>query len=420
MKLPKVAYVVKRYPRYSETFIVNEILAHEAAGLELEIIAIRPCTDTHFQDRIARVRAPVTVLPSGIPKGETLWALMHDIAALFPGVWEVIADSAQCNLTDLYQALLVSRMIYSQGITHLHAHFATDSTSVARLASLITGIPYTFTAHAKDIYHESVNPLDLRRKLRDAAAVVTVSDYNLEYLRSTFGGDAQRVRRIYNGMDLDAFTYADPSVDSLQILAVGRLVEKKGFGVLLDSCRLLLDRGVQFTCLIIGQGEEEAKLRALINGLGLVDVVTLGGPRPQAEVIQAIRQSAVMAAPCIVGDDGNRDGMPTVLLEAMALGTPCISTDVTGIPEAIEDGVHGLIVRQNDPRQLADALQEILANPSLRTELSRAARERVESQFSVQNSTACLREIFQQASSVVNKRTTGREAEAQRELVEVS
>jgi colanic acid/amylovoran biosynthesis glycosyltransferase len=394
MKSTRVAYVVKRYPRYSETFIVNEILAHEAAGLQLEIVAIRPCTDTHFQDRIARVKAPLTVLPSGSVKGETLWALMHQVAAIYPPMWEVLAASADASPCDIYQAMLLARMVQERKITHLHAHFATDSTTVARLASLISGAPYSFTAHAKDIYHESVNPEDLRQKLREAAAVITVSDFNLRHLQQEFGQDADRVQRIYNGLDLETFTFQTPSEGSRQIIAVGRLVEKKGFGILIDACQQLRQKGVSFQCLIIGQGEEESMLRTKIHSHGLQNMVTLAGPRPQAEVIQAIRESAVMAAPCIIGEDGNRDGMPTVLLESMALGTPCVATDVTGIPEAIENRVHGLIVPQHDAAQLAVALQDVLENFGLRQSLAASARKRVEDCFSVANSTAHLRKIF--------------------------
>lgn len=391
---PKIAYVVKRYPRFSETFIVNEILAHERAGLDLEIVAIRPCTDTHFQDRIALVQAPLTVLPSAGVRGEAFWGRAHRVARRNPRVWEELAEAESEDFLDVYQALELAEFIHDRHITHLHAHFASTSASVARLASRITGVPFTFTAHAKDIYHESVSSADLQRKLRDAATTITVSDFNLAHLKNEFGEDAARVVRVYNGLDLEQFAYQPPRPDTHTILAVGRMVEKKGFHVLLAACAELRRRGVDFHCEFIGQGEEERRLREMASRLELEELVDFRGPQPQAEVIRAMQQSAVLATPCVVGKDGNRDGMPTVLLEAMALGTPCVATEVTGIPEAMTDGEHGLVVAPDDPLALADALERVLRDFPLRQQLALGARRRVEEHFQVTRAAEHLRRIF--------------------------
>ncbi len=407
LKPMRVGYVVKRYPRYSETFIVNEILAHEAAGLEIEIFALRPPCDTHFQNIIARVRATVNYvhLPSVGRASESLntlaptaasyfWAELVEASKTIPNFWHSLEYARDESASNVYQAAWIAREVILKGITHLHAHFGSVATSVARLAAHFAGVPYTFTAHAKDIFHESVDRADLRRKLNDAAAVITVSDYNLNYLRENYGTAADRVERIYNGLNLENLAYKSPEVRPPQIISVGRLVEKKGLKYLIDACSILASRGCKFSCQIIGTGDCEIALQERIVRLGLQNQVKIIGPRPQNEVFKLLQQAAVFAAPYIIAKDGNRDGLPTVLLEAMALGTPCVGTDVTGMPEVISDRTTGSIVRQNDPVTLANALEEILQDPNLRVQLATRARQLVESEFDIDKNTARMRSSF--------------------------
>jgi len=224
--------------------------------------------------------------------------------------------------------------------------------------------------------------------------VVTVSDYNLAYLQENYGPAARRARRIYNGLDFERFPYRPPHERPPQIVGVGRLVEKKGFADLIEACAILAAEGREFSCRIIGTGEQETAMRAQIARLGLEDRVELLGPRPQGELVRHVRDAAVFAAPCVVGADGNRDGLPTVLLEAMALGTPCVSTAVTGIPEVVRDGETGLMVPQRDPAALATAIGRLLAERDLRVRLAERARRLVEANFDVRRNAALLREVF--------------------------
>jgi glycosyltransferase involved in cell wall biosynthesis len=385
------------YPRFSETFIVNEILAHEAAGLDLEIFSLRPPADGRFHEALARVRAPVTYLPGGPLKAPDFWAAISEATEELPGLWPALEETRTEDVCDVYQAVLLAGAVRARRVTHLHAHFGSVATTVARLASRFAGLSYTFTAHAKDIFHESVRPDDLRRKLRDAAAVITVSDYNLRYLRKTCGLAATRVKRVYNGLHLQQFSYASPINRPARIVAVGRLVEKKGFADLIDACAILARQGRDFRCEIIGGGALEADLRTHIERLGLWGRVRLLGPRPQREVIRHVQNAAVFAAPCVVGADGNRDGLPTVLLEAMALGTPCVSTDVTGIPEVLRHCETGLMVRQHDPAGLASALGKLLDDRMLRVRLAVQARRLIEAKFDIHRNAACIRGIFAKA-----------------------
>lgn len=394
----KIGYIVKRYPRFSETFIVNEILAHERAGLEIEIFALLPPEDTHFQNKLADVRAPVTYLPTKVWKASDFWHRLQ--AALQPSEtgFGGLADAVGLETRDVAQAFELSALVRERGITQLHAHFASAATSVARLAAKLTGVPYTFTAHAKDIFHSDVDRGQLRRKFQDAAASITVSDYNVNVLRAEFGAAAGKLQRVYNGMDLGEFQYSAPDLSSRVILAVGRLVEKKGFDDLIDACALLRSRGIEFVCQIVGTGECEEALSEKIRVMSLGEHVKMLGARPQKEVKQLIRNAAVFAAPCRIGSDGNRDGLPTVLVEAMALGTPCVSTPVTGIPEAIADDRTGRLVASDAVVQLADALADLLDDDAARIRYSENARRHIEKNFDIETNAARIRKVFEKVA----------------------
>ncbi|HIK07851.1 MAG TPA: glycosyltransferase [Trichormus sp. M33_DOE_039] len=402
-----VGYVLKRYPRYSETFVVNEILAHETVGLKIEIFALRPPADTHFQNIISQVRAPVTYIRKPIQgrvsdslnslaptAASYFWAELQEASQVIPDFWSKLGFAQGEKASTVYQAAWLAREVKLKGITHLHAHFGTVATSVARLASHFTGVPYTFTAHAKDIFHESVEFEDMERKLKDAAKVVTVSDYNLKYLHKKYNLAANQVKRIYNGLDLRQLQYSSPAERPPLIISVGRLIEKKGLSILIDACAILQQQNYQFQCQIVGTGSLESSLRQQIVDLGLQSCVEIVGARPQNEVFELVQQAAVFAAPYVIGKDGNRDGLPTVLLEAMALGTPCVSTNVTGIPEVVRDGETGLIVGQYDADELAIALGQLLKDAALRVRLSTQARRLIESEFDICLNTEVLRELF--------------------------
>jgi colanic acid/amylovoran biosynthesis glycosyltransferase len=422
----RVAYVVKRYPRYSETFIVREILAHERAGMTVEIFSLRPPNDGYFQDLIARVRGRVNYLylpaDGHLPEplaGATLtaahfWRALREASAILPDFWSTLEGMRDEQARDLYQALQLAREVRQKNLQHIHAPFASDAATVTRLGARLAGVTYSFTARAKDIFHESVHSDDLRRKLRDAAGVVTISDYHLDYLRATYGPLAAQVQRIYNGLDLDEFPYSPPNNRLPLIVAVGRLVEKKGFNDLVEACALLAARHRDFTCRIIGNGKLKGALEKQILRSGLEQCVELVGPLPQADVITEMQRAAVLAVPCIVGEDGDRDGLPNVIQEALALGTPVVSTDVTGIPEVVRDGETGLQVPQRDPAALAAALERLLVDGQLRVKLATAARRLIETDFNIHRNTERRRAIFRAAVAEGSSRTRVRPDEARR------
>lgn len=403
---PRIGYVLKMYPRFSETFILNEVLAHEAAGLDLEIFSLKLPIDGHFHEALARVRARVTYIGHDGLRAVPFWQDLADAARRNPGVWEGLRECARDDAHDVHAAARLSALVAERGVTHLHAHFATSAATVAMRAAAMSGISFSLTAHAKDIYLESVDHAHMRRLLQAARAVVTVSDFNLHHLRRTYGDAACQVRRVYNGLPLDTLAYTPPSNREPIIVAVGRLVEKKGFSTLVEACGVLRDRGRAVRCDIIGDGPLANDLARQIATLDLSGSVRLLGPLPQGRVLERVACAAALAAPCIVGADGNRDGLPTVLLEAMALGTPCISTNVTGIAEAVIHGQTGLIVPENSPESLADACEQLLDDRTLRLELALRARAHLDEHFDIRRNTAHLRALFA-ASSVPASLTEG-------------
>ncbi|HIZ37010.1 MAG TPA: glycosyltransferase family 4 protein [Candidatus Ruania gallistercoris] len=389
----RIGYVTKMYPRFSETFIVNEVLALERTGLDLEIFSLRPPSDGRFHETLSQVRAPVTYLSRHV-RSQGLWERLRRAHLLFPDLATHLGDLLELEADDAVAAVELAMLARERDLTRLHAHFASVATAVARVAATIAGIEYSFTAHAKDIFHESVDPVALSRRLADAAAVVTVSDFNLDYLHRTYGPAADRVRRVYNGLDLRRFGYSAPIQRDRVVVAVGRLVEKKGFRDLIDAVAYLAAQGRPVRLDLVGAGEQDEALRDQVAALDLHQHVRLLGPLPQHRVREVVQSAGALAAPCVVGQDGNRDGLPTILLEAMALGTPCVATPVTGIPEVLQHEQTGLLVSEADPIGLAEQLDRLLDDESLQLRLAERARALIETEFDDVRTSRQLREIL--------------------------
>lgn len=400
--MSRVGYVVKVYPRFSETFIVTEILAREAAGEDLAIYATRPTTDARFHPQIADVQAPVTHLSRPAKSSELFTAIKQAHAEVphaverLAGIMPVVerADSG-----DLAQGLELAGRVLADGITHLHAHFANSAARVACIAAHLAGITYSVTTHAKDLFHDDVDGILLGELLARASRVVTISRYNEEHLLGRFPTLAPSLRLVRNGLDLVRFPYADPRpvTGPLRIVGVGRLVEKKGFDVLLRAARDVLDQGLDVDVRIAGDGELDVPLHALAAELGLGSAVAFLGPRSQSEIRDLLEWADVMAAPCVVGSDGNADGLPTVLLEAMATGVVAIATSVTGIPEAVHgdaDGkATGLLLDPGDQGQLARALIAAASDGFPRVALARSARQLIEDEYDTRRQARLLAEV---------------------------
>jgi glycosyltransferase involved in cell wall biosynthesis len=309
----------------------------------------------------------------------------------------VLAAGRPKLLWRFLQASYVADRARRARIRHLHAHFANHPATVAHQASRLLGIPFSFTAHAYDVYRDADTRV-IARKMRDARFTITVSEYNADFLRSLANGSRPRVELVRNGIDMNRFSPPATRPDGpFTILAVARLVEKKGLTFLVEACRNLRDRGLAFRCEIVGKGAQQPRLDGLIRDWDLRDRVTLVGALAQQEIVERYRRAHVVVLPCIVGSDGNRDGLPVSIVEALACGVPVISTAVTGIPEAVRHEVNGLLVPQGDALGLSDALERLMRDPELRTRLSAAARASVTEDFDQAKTAARLWTLFEEA-----------------------
>ncbi len=402
MKL-KVAYILKMYPRFSETFIVNEILELERRGMDVRIYSLRKPDDGRFHAALSRVKANVVYVPQ-YPQLETerISQAHQLVRSAYPERYQNVHTYSQSRRNDyaikrFLQAGFVAGHLLKHPVDAMHAHFASSATRVANLVHHMIGLPYSITAHAKDIFHEAVNPASLRHKISDARFVVTVSQFNKSYLQEIMGDTPSDIRCLYNGIDLKRFR-PNPAIkrDPNLILAVGRLVEKKGFDTLIRACHILKAWDINFRCHIIGKGGLYHPLKQLIIDLDLTEQVHLMGPRPQDGVRDAYRRASLFTLPCIIAQDGNRDGLPTVLLEAMACGLPVVSTRLTGVPEIIDHNENGFLVPPSSPHALARSLAILLTNPKQREQMGQAAREKVKKEFDVRRNVGQLQRWFAQ------------------------
>jgi glycosyltransferase involved in cell wall biosynthesis len=429
-----VAYVINGFPRLSETFIAHEIHQLERLGLPLRIYSVKREHEAKVHPVVAAIRAPLTYLPkAGSLSGTTLASWLRDnlpafkaahlqVAARHPLRWLGALGTAlglawqhrgrdeqgRLRLRKVYvkeflQAGEIAADILRQGdVAHLHGHFCHGVATITWLAARMTGLGFSFTAHAKDIYQADLNPGRLlERKMHGARFVATCTCANAEVLKARHPRPCE-VHAIYHGLDTDWFAppaqrVARPAGTPPLILAVGRTVEKKGFDQLVDACARLRADGVDFGCRIVGErGSAYPALRAQIDRLGLAGHVQLVDVMTQDELRPLSAQAHVFALPCQVMDDGDRDGFPNVLAESMAMGIPVVSTRISGIPELIDDGVHGLLVEPRDPAALAAALRRVLEDSALRERLARDGRARICDRFDSRRTTVELFDLFMQ------------------------
>ncbi len=392
-----VAYLTKRFPRLSETFILDEILGLEAAGVPLRLYAIGDPGETNVQPDVTRVASPVGYLRHRGVRG-TLADLVavlaaHIVLALSRPrryaavVGEVVrGPDRRTAARHFAYAGRLAVTVERDRARHLHAAFAHTPASIVRYTHLLTGLPFSFAAHAKDLYRS--DPAKLAVRAAEARFVLVCSQSAGRALAER-AGPAARIVLAYHGVDSARFAPAvtpEPSTGELRILAVGRLVEKKGYPVLLDALQRLIAEGTPVRCEIIGGGGLSGELTDRIDRLGLTGVVSLSGARTHQQIAQAYRHADVFVQSSVVLPDGDRDGIPNSLLEAMASGLAVVASSVAGIPEIVTDAVTGLLVAPADAAALAAALRRLAEDATLRATLGAAARAHVVTQL---DRTAC-------------------------------
>lgn len=399
--------ILKGYPRISESFISAEILLLESLGIPIEIYSLRQPREDFSHDYVKQIKAPVTYLPeyvlpnwkSLLRSNAALWKRLgaHYFNCLTEALGRTIERRKPATFRHFLQAgYLVQMRLLNSTVTHIHAHFCHTPTSVALFASRLTGLPFSFTAHAKDIY--TSEPDQLRRKIAMARFAVTCTEYNARYLAGLTNGKTP-IHTVYHGIDLQYFAFgaSPPPPPPYRILTIGRMVPKKGYDVLLAALKLIDAAGLDFEWVQIGSGDIEEEIRAMVQDLGLSRRAHMLGSLPREKVIGHYRQAHCFALPCKVAANGDRDGIPNVLVEAMAVGTPVISTRVSAIPELVEDGLTGTLVEPADPAALARAIVDVLLNPARRREQVKRARAKVERDFDNRRNVARLDQLFQKA-----------------------
>ena len=394
---PVLGMILKGYPRISETFISNEILLLEEQGLSLHILSMRQPREAFSHTSVGRIKACVdylpetflTALPVLLPQNLILAAKQPRsyLSALRMAFRRFLRTRKSATFKHLFQAgYLVNKLLPGSHITHFHAHFAHSPTSVAFFASLLSGIPFSFTAHAKDIY--TSDPAQLREKMAHARFVVTCTEYNRRYLTRISGPAAPDIFRIYHGIDVGLFSSHHTGALPLppyRILTVSRMSAKKGLSTVFKALGVLRDRGIRFQHTLIGDGDERDSLKKLVRNLGIEPLTRWMGTQPHDEVIRQYRQSDLFVLGCEIAANGDRDGIPNVCVESMAMGVPVVATRISAIPELIENGKTGLLVEPGNPEALADAMIQVLTDADLRQEMIAAARDRVSRDFNNRN-----------------------------------
>lgn len=395
-----VAIVVKRWPKLSETFVLEEVLGLQRRGLDLCVIALEAPSDDLSHPEVAEFTGTTMQYPGGLRVlgAHARLAGRHPVRYL--RALRLARHQDEPGAVQRWaRAGWVASLVGPQRISHFHSHFASEPTSVTELASRLSDRPFSISAHAKDIY--VTDPAALRRKITAATFVTTCTAANADHLRAL--APDGRVVHTPHGVHLDRFppgqpAGADPATPTL--VGVGRLRPKKGFDLLIRATAALHGRGHDVRCRILGYGPEQPALEELACELGVEERVSFEGKVPRRQVFDAFAAASVVVQPCRVDDDGDRDGIPNVLLEAMALGTPVVTTAVSGIPELVTDGVTGRLVAPDDVAALTDAVADLLDRPDEATRLGAAGRQRVETWPTVDESCRRLAELLRPEGAV--------------------
>jgi glycosyltransferase involved in cell wall biosynthesis len=404
----KIVVLLKGYPRLSETFIAQELLGLEKSGLALELVAMRRPTDKKRHPVHDEIKAPVSYLPEYLHEEpirvlKALWACRKR-----PGFGKAFKRFL-CDLRHDFNRNRVRRFGQAAVLATewpdnggwLHVHFIHTPASVGAYTHLLTGTPWTISAHAKDIWTSSDR--DLSRKLDSARWAVTCTASGYEHLRN-LAADKGSVHLSYHGLDLTRFPHFDaerPINDGsdpehpITVLSVGRAVEKKGIDILLKALAALPPT-LHWQLVHIGGGEKLESLKTLSSSLGLTDKVTWKGAMDQKEVLDHYRKADLFALACRITQDGDRDGLPNVLVEAASQKLACLSTNISGIPEFFVSGENGLLTNQEDVSAFTTALQTLITDPALRARLGASAEQKVRTAFDNNTSIAHLKSLFEQ------------------------
>jgi glycosyltransferase involved in cell wall biosynthesis len=404
----KIGYVTSRFPKLSETFVLGEIQAVEEQGLQIELFPLlREREDVvHSEARPLAARAHYQPFFSLPILGSQLHFLRRRPRKYLGALWALLRGTwGSANF--LFGALGIfpkvvhaARLMEADGVAHVHCHFSSHPAAAGFVVRRLTGIPYSFTAHGSDLH---VDRHMLREKVDEAAFVVAISEFNRNVILRECGDDvAGKLVVVHCGVDMQLFRQRDtaPPDRPFTVVCVGMLHEVKGQAHLIEACRLLAEEGIDVACVLVGEGEDRSVLERRIAEAGLEGRVTLAGNLTRAEVAEVLRSAHVLATPSVPTKRGKREGIPVALMEAMSGGVPVVASDLSGIPELVEDEVTGLLVPPRDSTALAGALRRLHDDPALRERLAFAGREKVAREFDVRANAAELVRHFRTHAAV--------------------
>ena len=378
------AYLFERFPSFGQTFCYREVAEVYRQGVAPPIFSIRNPKGEPAQDWDARIVKRVHYLPE---EKELLEEVQRASKRrrLTPAIIAALDEwGRRTDFLRLYQAVYVGLRLQDLGIHHVHAHFAGMAARTAFWVAKFFPVTFSFTAHANDIFAPSNFEIGLDKLVSAARVIITETDYSEKFLRERFPERADRIRRIYNGLNLGEFGRANFSSDPPLLVAIGRLIAKKGFANLIRACALLVERGRSFRCEIFGEGPLENQLRGQIEESELKELVQLPGAKPQHEIRKCLARARVFVMPSVPEAEGGMDNLPTVIMEAMATGLPVVSTRIGGIPEMVVESETGFLVEPDDVVALAGAIEEVINDRSLGQKLGQAGYERAEKLFSIE------------------------------------
>ena len=408
---PTVAYIMSRFPRLSETFVLFEMIALEEAGASVELFPLirerAKVVHPEARDFVERMHYEVAAGPR-VLLSNLWWLRTHPLRYL--RTLGAVVTGTHRSMNFLFGGLAAfpkiahyAREIERLDCDHVHCHFANHPALAGFVIRRLTGTPYSFTAHGSDLH---VDRTMLAEKVDDAAFVVAISDYNRRLIVDACGPDVatDHVHVLHCGVDTDVFVPRDapePATSDervLRLLHIGTLHEVKGQRYLLEACAELRRRDVPVSCVIVGDGSDRQMLENLSRELDLGGVVSMVGRRTRDEVARHVAEADVLVAPSVPTSGGKREGIPVVLMEAMAAGLPVVSSRLSGIPELVDDGVNGLLAEPSDWAGLADALERLARDPELRRQLGRAARATVVADFDLETNARALLQLIESAS----------------------
>jgi len=396
----KVAYLVSRFPKVSETFIVDEILALERRGVSVELFALvrqREAVSHPEAAPLTRRCQVASLATPGLWLAQLTWLVRSPRALLATWARVLWGHRRSPRLFARAIAVVALASLYAlrierSGAAHVHAHWATHPALGAWVVHRLTGLSYSFTAHADDLF---VQQTWLAEKARDAAFLVTISEYNRRFLRALLGDTAPRIEVVHCGVrTAELRAPAQPADGRFRIACVARLEPKKGQAVLIEACAALVQRGIDVHCDLVGAGRDRAALAAQVAARGLGRRVVLHGAQPRERVRALVAGATAVAQPSIVTATGRQDGIPVSLMEAMALERPVVASALSGIPELVLHERSGLLIPPGDARALADALARLAGDPALRQRLGAAGRQRVQQLFDLERSADALCGLF--------------------------